>query len=63
MKNCCIWLVIYLNCTMMHELTKLNLKEYMVNCLIFIYVVTAIVDLRASIILLLALRFSSIVCT
>jgi hypothetical protein len=26
LKNCCIWLVIYLNCTMMHELT--NLKFY-----------------------------------
>ena len=24
LKNCCIWLVIYLNCTMMHELTNLK---------------------------------------
>jgi hypothetical protein len=24
MKNCCIWLVIYLNCTMMHGLTNLK---------------------------------------
>jgi len=29
MKNCCIWLVIYLNCMMMHGLT--NLKVYVVN--------------------------------
>jgi len=28
LKNCCIWLVIYLNCTMMHGLT--NLKHYVV---------------------------------
>jgi hypothetical protein len=26
LENCCIWLVIYLNCTMMHRLT--NLKFY-----------------------------------
>ena len=26
LENCCIWLVIYLNCTMMHGLT--NLKRY-----------------------------------
>jgi hypothetical protein len=26
LENCCIWLVIYLNCTMMHGLT--NLKPY-----------------------------------
>jgi len=26
--NCCIWLVIYLNCTMMHGLTKLKWKTY-----------------------------------
>jgi hypothetical protein len=25
LENCCIWLVIYLNCTMMHGIT--NLKE------------------------------------
>jgi hypothetical protein len=24
MENCCIWLVIYLNCTMMHGLTNLK---------------------------------------
>ena len=24
LENCCIWLVIYLNCTMMHGLTKLK---------------------------------------
>jgi len=24
LENCCIWLVIYLNCTMMHELTNLK---------------------------------------
>ena len=27
LKNCCIWLVIYLNCTMMHGLTNLQVKE------------------------------------
>ena len=27
LENCCIWLVIYLNCTMMHGLT--NLKYYL----------------------------------
>jgi hypothetical protein len=26
MENCCIWLVIYLNCTMMHGLTNLKFK-------------------------------------
>jgi len=26
-KNCCIWLVIYLNCTMMHGLTNLKFKS------------------------------------
>jgi len=25
MENCCIWLVIYLNCTMMHVLTNLKM--------------------------------------
>jgi hypothetical protein len=25
LKNCCIWLVIYLNCTMLHGLTNLNI--------------------------------------
>jgi hypothetical protein len=25
LEDCCIWLVIYLNCTMMHGLTKLKL--------------------------------------
>jgi hypothetical protein len=29
LENCCIWLVIYLNCTMMHGLTNLKFK----NCL------------------------------
>jgi len=29
LDNCCIWLVIYLNCTMMHGLT--NLKLYVTN--------------------------------
>ena len=28
LKNCCIWLVIYLNCTMMHGLTNLKLTVY-----------------------------------
>ena len=27
LKNCCIWLVIYLNCTMMHGLTNLKFKK------------------------------------
>jgi hypothetical protein len=27
LENCCIWLVIYLNCTMMHEIKNLNLKK------------------------------------
>ena len=27
LKNCCIWLVIYLNCTMMHGLTNLKFME------------------------------------
>jgi hypothetical protein len=27
LENCCIWLVIYLNCTMMHGLTNLKLKK------------------------------------
>ena len=31
MENCCIWLVIYLNCTMMHGLT--NLKCVLLYCL------------------------------
>jgi hypothetical protein len=26
LENCCIWLVIYLNCTMMHGLTNLKIK-------------------------------------
>ena len=34
-KNCFIWLVIYLNCTMMHGLTSLNPKicVYLVYCI------------------------------
>jgi len=30
LENCCIWLVIYLNCTMMHGLTNLKfvLKQF-----------------------------------
>jgi len=28
LENCCIWLVIYLNCTMMHGLTNLKFKCY-----------------------------------
>jgi hypothetical protein len=28
LENCCIWLVIYLNCTMMHELTNLKCISY-----------------------------------
>jgi hypothetical protein len=27
LKNCCIWLVIYLNCTIMHGLTKLKFSK------------------------------------
>ena len=27
LENCCIWLVIYSNCTMMHELTNLKKKN------------------------------------
>jgi len=27
LKNCCIWLVIYFNCTMMHGLTNLKFKH------------------------------------
>jgi hypothetical protein len=27
LKDCCIWLVIYLNCTMMHGLTNLKLLK------------------------------------
>jgi len=27
LENCCIWLVIYLNCTMMHGITNLKLKK------------------------------------
>ena len=26
LKNCCIWLVMYLNCTMMHGLTKFKFR-------------------------------------
>jgi len=28
LENCCIWLVIYLNCTMMHGLTNLKFVKY-----------------------------------
>jgi hypothetical protein len=28
LENCCIWLVIYLNCTKMHELTNLKVKVF-----------------------------------
>ena len=28
LKNCCIWLVIYLNCTMMHRLTNLKFSVW-----------------------------------
>jgi hypothetical protein len=28
LKNCCIWLVIYLNCTMMHGLTNLKRSRF-----------------------------------
>jgi len=28
LKNCCTWLVIYLNCTMMHGLTNLKFSVY-----------------------------------
>ena len=31
LKNCCIWLVIYLNCTMMHGLTNLKLLSFFVT--------------------------------
>jgi hypothetical protein len=27
LENCCIWLVMYLNCTMMHRLTNLKFKK------------------------------------
>jgi hypothetical protein len=27
LENCCIWLVIYLNCSMMHGLTNLKKKN------------------------------------
>jgi hypothetical protein len=36
LKNCCIWLVIYLNCTMMHGLTNLKLLNLFVIC-VFTY--------------------------
>jgi hypothetical protein len=32
LENCCIWLVIYLNCTMMHGLAKLKSYEYVRTC-------------------------------
>jgi hypothetical protein len=32
LKNCCIWLVIYLNCAMMHGLTNLKFRNW---CTIF----------------------------
>ena len=32
LENCCIWLVIYLNCTMMHGLTNLNKNQIKCNC-------------------------------
>jgi len=35
LENCCIRLVIYLNCTMMHGLTNLKLK---INIYIYIYI-------------------------
>jgi hypothetical protein len=35
LENCCIWLVIYLNCTMMHGLT--NLKSKTNSILLSIY--------------------------
>jgi hypothetical protein len=31
LKNCCIRLVIYLNCTMMHELTELKFYSYILE--------------------------------
>jgi hypothetical protein len=34
MENCCIWLVIYLNCTMMHGLT--NLKSFILLDLLWV---------------------------
>jgi hypothetical protein len=33
LENCCIWLVIYLNCTMMHGLTNLKFKNIYYNSL------------------------------
>jgi hypothetical protein len=35
LKNCCIWLVIYLNCAMMHGLT--NLKFIRISVYLFVY--------------------------
>jgi len=32
LKNCCIWLVIYLNCMMMHGLTELKFKKKNKTC-------------------------------
>jgi hypothetical protein len=32
LENCCIWLEIYLNCTMMHGLTNLKLEETGFDC-------------------------------
>jgi hypothetical protein len=39
MENCCIRLVIYLNCTMMHGLANLKFKNYnkLYNITIYFY--------------------------
>ena len=45
LENCCIWLVIYLNCTMMHGLTNLKLMEvYLNSSLDFKNIVSLIVN-------------------
>ena len=35
LENCCIWLVIYLNCTMMHGLINLKLNIYIYIIFLF----------------------------
>jgi hypothetical protein len=43
LKNCCIWLVIYLNYTMMHGLTNLKFKLIMLFVCVYTYTYTYII--------------------
>jgi hypothetical protein len=37
LENCCIWLVIYLNCTIMHKLTNLKLNVSYLTTIVSLY--------------------------